>query len=304
MTSSSLSTSQLGVASRSTLPELLRPFATPNGAICALALDHREALRNALKRVGLPDVTDQFMLELKARIIDELGASATAVLLDAAALRHCRPTEVGLFMPLEAQGHESSGGGRLNRLLDDFGPADAEALGAHGCKLLLYYRGDHPSTAGDQLELATRVAERCHSRGLALVVEPKVYRLDDESQESYAQHFGEHVVAAAAAFAESGSDLLKLQFPGDASACHRVTAAAGSVPWTLLGGTDVNGHAFAEQLCAAVDAGACGFIAGRPIWGGALTLAAYKQGAWLREHALPLLQSLVDIADTHARRGR
>jgi len=287
-------------ASATALPESLRALATPNGAVGILALDHRDALRNAFARLGISDVSDAARAELKGRILDALAATATAVLLDVDTFGR-RPSGTATLVPLEAQGHAEVAGGRRNAL-EDFGPEDAERLGAQGCKLLLYYRHDHSATAGDQRRLATQVAERCHACGLVLVVEPKVYRLAGESEDAYRGRYGEHVTAAAAAIAETGADLLKLQFPGDEDACRRVAAAAGSVPWTLLGGAGVDGETFANQVRVATEAGACGFIAGRPIWGEALGLTGAEQRQWLDAHARPLLARLVEITEMHARR--
>jgi len=294
----------LGVRNMRPSAEVLRPFATPAGAVCALALDHRDAMRNAFKRAGVAEISEQTMLDVKARIIDALAASASAMLLDAPAFARCRPANIGVLVPLEAQGQEPLAGGRLNRLLDDFGPQDAAALGANGCKLLLYYRPDHPQTAEKQRELVAEVAANCHRHGLPLVVEPLVYRLQEEDEHAYARGFAELVISATRELADSGADLLKLQFPGDARACERVSEAASPLPWTLLGGNDVDGDGFADQLRVACVAGAVGFIAGRAIWGGALAREASDQGAWLREQARPLLERLVGIADTHARRIR
>ena len=284
-----------------TLHERLHPFATPGGAICVLALDHRDALLGAYAKAGLPAPDEATMLDLKARVAEELGGAVSALLLDERALERIRPHGVGVFMPLEQQGHSEHEGGRLTHLMADFGPAQAAALGAHGCKLLLYHRADHAPTAERQVELTRAAAERCHAHGLALVVEPKVYALEGEAREAFGARFAEHVAATAAAFARSGADLLKLQFPGDAASCRAVHTAAGGVPWTLLGGAGAGGPAFVEQLRVACAAGARGFIAGRPIWGGALALAPDEQREWLRASARPLLEQLVDIADSHAR---
>jgi tagatose-1,6-bisphosphate aldolase len=282
----------------------LRPLATPAGAICTLALDHRDAMRNAYARAGVPTVSEQTILEAKMRIVDALADCVSSILLDTAALARCRRASLGLLTPLERQGHDPLEGGRLNRLLDDFGPADAAALGAHACKLLLYYRADHAPTAERQRSLVAQAAADCHRHGLALVVEPLVYRLAGEDEQVYARCFDELVVAAARDVGATGVDLLKLQFPRDAAACMRLTEAAAPLPWTLLGGSDVGGETFARQLEAACAAGARGFIAGRAIWGGALPLEPERQTAWLRDHARPLMAQLTDIADTHARRLR
>jgi tagatose-1,6-bisphosphate aldolase len=299
-----MNTSPSESPARQHLPAALAPLASPGGTIAALAIDHRDALRNAYVRAGLARVTDQAMLELKERIVDALAPAASAVLIDRAALARRRPQGVGILMPLEEQGHEPLGGGRLNTLLDGFSPADAAALGAHACKLLLYYRADHPATAREQFALTARAAEECHRHGLALVVEPKAYRLAGESEDDYAQSFAEHVIAGAHDLSESGADLLKVQFPGEAPDCARLAEAAGAVPWTLLGGADVGGEEFTDQLRVAAGAGAGGFIAGRAIWGGALSLDPNAQEAWLRAHALPLMQQLVSTADSHTRKSQ
>jgi tagatose 1,6-diphosphate aldolase len=282
----------------------LRAFATPAGVLAVLALDHRDAMRNAFKRSGVADVSEAAMLDVKCQIIEALAQSASGIMLDPCAVARCQPSGMGVILPLEAQGHEPVAGGRLTRLIEDFGPAEAAALGVQGCKLLLYYRADHAETAPRQRELASSVAADCHRHGLVLVVEPLVYRLADEDKAAYSRAFGPLVVAAAQDLTGSGADLLKLQFPGDAAYCERVSLATSPLDWTLLGGADVDGETFAEQLQIACDAGACGFIAGRAIWGGALALDADDQRKWLRRDARPLFERLTEIAHTHGGRIR
>ncbi len=279
----------------------LRSIASATGSVCVLALDHRDALTNAFRRAGLavPDAAQ--VLDLKCRIAAALAPRATGILLDAEAVPRCRPRELGLLMPLEEQGHEPCEGGRLSRLIEGFGAAEAAALGADGCKLLVYYRADHPATAARQRQLVERAAADCHRHGLALVVEPLVYRLGDEHPDAYRTGFGQLVVAAAEQLAASGADLLKLAFPGDATLCELVSEAAAPLPWTLLGGSEVDGETFAAQLEIACRAGACGFVAGRVVWGGALGLEGARQRDWLAGHAVSLFTRLAEIAHEHGR---
>lgn len=56
-----------------------------------------------------------------------------------------------------------------------------------------------------------------------------------------------------------------MQYPGSIEACEAVTDAAGSLPWALLGGSEISGEQFARQLHAACLGGASGFMAGRSI---------------------------------------
>lgn len=267
--------------------ERLQAAAYWDGAFCLLALDHRDAMRNAFARVGIGDVSAETMLQVKGRIADALGGRASGVLLDPAAVERCRPKDTGVLMPLEAQGYELFAGGRLSRL--EFSVADVTALGADGCKLLIYYRSDHAETAWRQRELVSQVVVDCHAYGLPLVLEPLVYRLEGETEYRHS----ELVVAAARDLARVGADLLKLPFPGSKEACAQLTALAD---WVLLGGGDTDRDTFATQLDIAMSAGARGFIAGRPIWGGALGLDETEQQKWLAEDAVPYFDRLTDIA--------
>jgi tagatose 1,6-diphosphate aldolase len=269
----------------------LEPLTTGTGTFCLLALDHRDALRNAFRAVGVEDADRATILALKSRIARVLGGSASGILLDYDAVGF-RPPRAGLLTPLEAQGYELLDGARLSRL--EFGAARAREAGADGCKLLLWYRADHAASAERQRALLARAAEDCHGHGLPLVLEPLVYRLEGESDAAYASAYADLVVAAAAELHDS--DLLKLQFPGH-DACTRATTAAAPLRWALLGGSTVGGEEFAEQLEAACAAGAAGFIAGRAIWAGALGLAPEEQEPWLTREALPLFRQLVAIVE-------
>lgn len=278
------------------------PFSFASGAICVLALDHRESMREAYARAGRERVTQAAMLAAKTRILEALSASASAVMLDQLATGAPRAAAAGLIMPLEAQGYDRLEGGRTNRLMADFGAATAAARGAHGCKLLVYVRPDHPASYERQLALVESAAGDCRRSGLALIVEPTVYRLDDESDAHYGRRFGDLVASAVADVARAGADLLKLQYPGGQDRCQLITDVAGPVPWTLLGGS-VDGGTFAAQLSRACAAGASGFIAGRAIWGRALALAPSAQSEWLRQAALPLLEHLREITERQAIRS-
>jgi tagatose-1,6-bisphosphate aldolase len=272
----------------------LDALATDRGAYAVLALDHRDAMRNAFGRAGVEEVDPATVLAVKARIARVLGGPASGILLDYDAVGS-RPAHAGLLTPLEAQGFAPLDGSRLTRL--EFDAEAARAAGADGCKLLLWYRPDHAPSAAHQRELLARAAEDCHRHGLPVVLEPLVHPLEGETERSFADSFPDLVVAAAAELHDC--DLLKLQYPG-AEACPSATRAAAPLRWALLGGSEVDGATFAEQLETACLAGATGFIAGRAIWGGALGLPADEQEPWLEREALPLFRRLVEVAERHA----
>jgi len=117
--------------------------------------------------------------------------------------------------------------------------------------------------------------------------------LEGESDEAYVDAFPALVIAAAEEL-RVHCDLLKLQYPGD-GAVALATAAAAPLEWALLGGSEVDGETFADQLATACRAGAKGFIAGRAIWSGCLGLEPAEQERWLRDEACPLFNRLVSI---------
>jgi tagatose 1,6-diphosphate aldolase len=286
---------------RVAISQALNSLAAPGGGISTLALDHRDAMRNVYLRAGLGEVEMATMIAAKVRIVDALGEFCSSILLDVDALP-CRRPGLPVLMPLEQQQRKEFEGGRLNLLLDDFSAADAAGYGAQGCKLLLYYRADHETSAAKQRELVAIAAEDCHRHGLPLILEPMPYRLEDEDEAEFAAALSDHTVAAAADFATSGADMLKVKYPGSAAACAQISTVADPLRWTLLGGSDVDGETFAVQLRDACEAGASGFIAGRAIWGGALAYPEHQQAEWLAEHVRPIFERLVGITDTYARR--
>jgi sulfofructosephosphate aldolase len=251
-----------------------------------LALDHRDALRNAFARAGVDGVTAEEMTAFKLRVLDALAAYVSGVLVDEDTLRVAggRLDGLSVLLPLEEQGHETVDGGRVNSLTPGAAPR-AAGLGADGCKLLLHYRADHAEAAARQRSLVEEAATACADAGLPLVLEPLVY------DEPPGERFAELVLAAACELRECGPSVLKLQYPGTAAACAELTSIADPLPWALLGGSEVDGATFAQQLEVATAAGADGFIAGRCVWGGALV-----DDAALERESVPLLQRLSEIA--------
>jgi tagatose-1,6-bisphosphate aldolase len=73
--------------------------------------------------------------------------------------------------------------------------------------------------------------------------------------------------------------VLKLEYPGSAAACGRVSDAL-SVPWAVLS-AGVGHDAFCDQLRDAMDGGAAGFIAGRSLWKEAVGLPAAERREFL-----------------------
>ena len=264
--------------------QLLR-LADPRGIVAGIAIDHRDSLGVALERRGLPRATTAELRTLKLRLARALAPAASAIMLDEelgglALDEGAVPPSVGLIMPLEGQGYEAAGDGRTTTLMDDFSPADALRRGAAACKLLVPYRVDDESSAGRQDAVVSRAVASCHDLGLPLVLEPLVYRWSTETPAAYAERYTDLVLDAVRRLQPLGADLLKLPFPvrdeasgGEAAAldtCRGLDEACHGTPWVLLG-AGAETPVFVEQIRLAGTAGASGFLAGRGIWGAALT---------------------------------
>jgi tagatose-1,6-bisphosphate aldolase len=241
---------------------MIEHISSARGMVCGLALDHRDSLRVAARRHGYPEDAGS-LRAFKVELVRGLAPFSTVVLLDVE-LGLDAFTERGgtpLVVPLEAQGYESLGEGRITTLLGDVDPARAAALGAVGCKLLLPYRPDLADTARRQEEMVARVVAECRAAGVLSIIEPIVYGEVPE--------LGAAVAETARRLARLGPDVLKLQYPGSAGQCELLTRACGAVPWVLLGGgTDED--TFLAQLRDAMQGGARGYIVGRTAWETAL----------------------------------
>jgi tagatose-1,6-bisphosphate aldolase len=293
----------------------LRRLAGPDGVIAGLAIDHRDNFRTVLERSGINGLGTPELRALKRALVAVLAPAATAIMLDAelgqdAFDSGAVPDAIGLIMPLEAQGYDALGDGRVTTLLADFSPDTALAYGADACKLLLPYRLDDAPSALRQDALVGECARACHALGLPLVVEPIAYRWSTESEAAYAQRLPELVIGAVVRLQPLGVDLFKLPFPvadpaavdspDTLAACQAVTAACAGTPWVLLG-AGAPADAFVEQVRVAGSNGASGFLAGRGIWGAALSSDPEQAAAIARAVCLPLFASCRTVAERVAR---
>lgn len=274
----------------------LDEIAGPDGIIVGAAVDHRDSLRTALSRKGLPTPTDDALSQLKVRIARALSPASTVFLLDAeygaaqALAVGALPGDVALVVPLEAQGYGDVAASPQTTFLAGWSPEKSALLGAAGCKLLLPYRTDKPEQADRQDEVVRVAVDGCRAAGVALILEPIVYGQPD------ADRFGELVVEGVARLSRLGPDILKVQHPGSADRCRALDAACGpDVPWVLLGG-GASGADLERQTAEACAAGASGFIVGRTLWDVALVPDASEEAELLTTVSLPLFERLGAVA--------
>jgi tagatose 1,6-diphosphate aldolase len=254
-----------------------------SGIVLGLALDHRDSFRSALARQGITGVPSSELAAIKAALLGALVEAASALMLDdefggAALEGGVVPAHVGLIMPLEQQGYEQMGDGRRTVLMTTFTAAEALAMGADACKLLLPLRPDRREDAEAQLEVLGTAIVAAHTAGLPIVVEPVVYRLSTEDQPTFGAQYVSLLTESVEAVVGMHPDLLKLPVPlagslideGLALAAYgQLAAAADGVPWVLLGAGSPAPD-LARHIRLAGRAGASGFLVGRTIWESAL----------------------------------
>jgi tagatose 1,6-diphosphate aldolase len=276
-------------------------LSSARGVIAGAAVDHRDSLQAALAKRGLP-LDDAGVTELKLRVAAALAPAATLILLDAefaaaqAVAAGAVPGATGLVVPLEAMGYGDVAKVEVTAFLEGWSPAKARRLGASGAKLLLPYRADVPGQATRQEEVVRAAVAGCREVGLALIVEPIVYRREGEETAGGA-HFAELVAEGAHSLARLEPDVLKLQYPGSQAGCKVLDKACGPlIPWVLLGG-GASEDVIGGQIEDACRAGASGFIVGRTLFDAALVADPDESRRALEARSRPLLERLAAIAE-------
>lgn len=292
----------------------LQRCAAPGGTFTILALDHRQGLRRALRPAAPESVGDQELIDFKLAITRALAPAATAVLLDPeysaaqSIAAGCLPPGPGLVVALEATGYTGDSSARESRLLPGWSAGGARRMGAEAAKLLVYYHPDSPTAAGVEA-FVRAVAADCAAHQLPLMLEPLSYPLDPASRAVPAADRCRVIVETARRLVVPGIDLLKAEFPLDASAqpdesdwrraCQALSAAS-PVPWILLSAA-VNFDTYYRQVAAACAAGASGCAVGRAVWKEAIDLNGPARESFLAGTARARLERLSGLCAAEAR---
>lgn len=280
----------------------LDQLADERGVFRVLAVDHRDSLRLYLEPTAPESVPDELLTDIKRALVRAISPAATGVMLEP---EYSIPQliddgslaqGVGFLAALESQGYLADPSAGPTTILAGWSVDQAAASGAAACKLLLPYHPDRP-LAADQRAVAAEVIADCLHTGIPLALEPLFYGLDHDDDRL------DIVLRTVDDFASTGADLLKLPFPVDpevvvdhadrVDACRAVTERCRQ-PWAILsggGGFDV----FAEQVAAATEGGAAGFMVGRALWGEAARCPAADRDRIIHELVLPRWHRLIDI---------
>lgn len=267
-----------------------------------LAVDQRQSLRAMIaeKQQCRPEDVSSEALTLIKRIVAETTApSSSAILLDPVygfptALEEV-PSYGGVLVSAEVTGYTSAGEGeRRSRLVDTWDPQRWCDAGIDAVKLLLWHHPDvSDATRRHQETLVRQVGVQCADVGLPLLLEAKVYALDETlTHAEWARKKPEYVIDAATTYSAPHFrvDVLKLDFPGDlkcveefqppraswgcgtvaygraevADFCRRLDRAART-PWVILS-AGVELDEFIQCIELANAAGASGYLCGRTVW--------------------------------------
>ena len=253
------------------------------------------------------------MIDFKRAVVRGLASAATGVLLDPEiGVAQCivdgsLPARSGLIVAVEATGYEGPANARASRILDGWSVATAKRIGASALKLLIYY---HPqaANAADQERLVEQVARDAIAEDIPLFLEPLSFSLDPGEAGLKGEALREVVIASALRLTAIGGDVLKAEFPYDASltdetrwrsACEELDAAS-ALPWVLLSG-GVDGATFEARARIACQAGASGVLVGRSVWAEAATLPTAERDDFLASEARARLARLTAIVDESGR---
>ena len=204
--------------------------------------------------------------------------------------------DVGLIVRIEADGCEVRDGLRESQMISDLGAQGARALGAVAAKIMVFLRADREDLDGYTAQMVRAALEDCRQADLLCVMELMTYRLEDETPEEFTALKEDLVVDGAVLLQECGSKVLKLEYPGSAAGCQRVTDAL-DVPWAVLS-AGVDHDAFCVQLRDAMDGGADGFIAGRSLWKEAVGRPSEERRRFLGEVGRRRMEQMLGIVDS------
>ncbi len=233
---------------------------TKDGKYLMLALDHRGSFKKFVDKENPDNLTDAEVIAAKKEIIDSVSDLMSGVLIDpdwglAAYEDKVKP----YLLCLEKSGYEQIGDDRQTVLA--YTANDLKNQGASGTKLLVYFNPE-ANNVHEQIEVSRKALEDSHANELPLFLEIVTY-----GNEKTGAHRAEWIMRSLDQFLHNNiiPDVWKLEYPGDAESCRKITEKVGQTPWILLTRGEPY-DVFREQLKNAISAGAQGFLAGRAIW--------------------------------------
>ena len=286
--------------------------ASDKGTFSVLALDHRNNLRRALAPDDPASVPYERLVGIKRSIVRAIAPVADGVLLDpdlgAGPVIHdgSLPTGCGLMIAVEETGYDGPSTERTSRLIEGWSVSQIKRVGGDAVKLLRYYHPDAPN-AEEQERLLIEIPECCADEDIPLVLETLGYSLDPDVSKLTDEARRDVVVRTARRLTALGGDVLKCEFPYDATvtdrsrwaeACAELEEAA-AIPWVILS-AGVDDATFEAQAQVACEAGASGVLVGRSVWKEGAHMEGAERDRWLETTGVARMQRLVDIVEATA----
>jgi sulfofructosephosphate aldolase len=285
----------------------LSSIADADGVFCIVAMDQRNTLKRMFAAVNHPAETSDIRV-VKTDVAAALTPLASGILLDptygvpAVTEAGALAETCGLLVAAEPSDRGNHNGEPRSHRDPALDAAWVRDQGGDAVKFLVQLRTQRPSggpdLAAEVLDVVRAVVADCAAVGIPSVIENLVYPLPGE--ELTAQRREDLIVEAAALIAATGTDLVKLEYPGSARGCRRIAEVVRQ-PWAVLS-AGVGFDEFQRMLRDACDeGGASGFIAGRSIWKEAVGLDGATRAEFLDTVARPRLEACLTAVAGRAR---
>lgn len=291
----------------------LSQVATSNFTFSILALDHRNNLRHAINPSNPEAVTDVDLSTFKSEVVTHVGPKASSILLDPEVgafqciANGSLPGDKGLICAIEETGYTGDPTARKSQVLQGWSVAKTKKMGASAVKLLVYY---HPKShyASQTEQLIIEIVAECVSQEIPLFLEPLSYSLIKGKKLSPTERRWV-VIETARRLTNLGADILKAEFPVDASvdldqrswfdACKDLSDAS-KIPWVLLSAS-VDFDTYLDQVGIACQAGCSGVAAGRAVWKEAVMGTTKERADFLSTTARNRMEKLTEVCTTYGK---
>ncbi|MET3808788.1 tagatose-1,6-bisphosphate aldolase [Nakamurella sp. UYEF19] len=289
----------------------LAAIATEANTFAIVAMDQRNTLKRMFHAAGIADPTLEELTEIKADTVQALRGTASAFLLDPTfgvpSLAEL-PTDgprIGVLVAAEPSERGNVNGEPRTHRDPALSATWVKHQGGHAVKFLVQLRADRKpgpdgiDTSAEVLDVVRQVVADCREVGIPSVIENLIFPLHGEEPATPAQK-ADRIIEAAIMLDDLKPDLIKLEYPGDAASCKRLTESL-TIPWAVLSaGVEFDEFAAALRI-ACDDGGTSGFIAGRSIWKETVGLERTARIAYLADEGKRRLDNLVQVIDGRAR---
>lgn len=243
---------------------------THEGVFHIFAIDHRDVLTLRMEEKIGPISDERVVLDEKLRLIDAVRDLTSAVLVDTHYFIHDKQLdprmEMGrVLVGVERNNYDISKIGE-GYLTTDISIAELAEQGCNMVKLFVFYQPDMEFT--DEIDqVIGQVVEECRRCELPLMLEPILYQSTPENRLQLTRQMLSRLK-------KFPIDIYKIDFPGDLqrytpeenlAICREISALLQR-PWIILS-SGVTLDEFKTQLELSGQGGACGYAAGRSVWG-------------------------------------